>query len=43
MADLVSQAPLLLDSYDAARAGALDWYVAVREAYAARRAAEIQR
>lgn len=41
--DLIRQTPVLVDGYDAARAGALDPYIAVREAYAARRATEIQR
>lgn len=41
--DLIRQTPVVLDGYDAARAGALDPYIAVREAYAARRATEIQR
>ncbi len=41
--DFIRQTPVLLAGYDAARAGALDPYIAVREAYAARRAEEIQR
>jgi phospholipid-binding lipoprotein MlaA len=38
--DFIQQTPGLLVRYDAARAGALDPYIAVREAYAAQRAEE---